>query len=337
MRRLPKHRSTPHGEHRPVLLDEVLRILDPRPGMVVVDCTVGWAGHSAELLKIIGPTGLLLALDMDAENLPKAKERLDALGHPCHLHHSNFAGLQQVLAEHGLTQVDALLADLGMSSMQVDDPERGFSYVRAGTLDMRMDRSRGRTAAQILATISKAELSEALKTWGDEPAANRIASAIVEARGQTSIITTKQLADIIQSAANQESWRLHPSPGKWVLHPAARTFQALRLLVNRELANLEHLLRLLPLSLKPGGHAGVISFHSGEDRLVMAAFRAGLEAGVYAAISTDPVRASWNERTQNPRSRLRQTSLGRTFAYTLVQDKVGSRGHGCPLITSDYI
>src|SRR5205814_4198429 len=130
-----KPRSTPHGEHRPVLLNEVLQALDPKPGMTVVDCTVGWAGHSAELLTRIGPTGLLIGLDLDAENLPKARERLEAIGHPFHLHHSNFAGLQQILAEHGVTQVDALLADLGMSSMQVDDAARGFSYARDGALD----------------------------------------------------------------------------------------------------------------------------------------------------------------------------------------------------------
>src|SRR5450755_1925385 len=144
MRRPLKSRSTPQGEHRPVLLHEILQLFDLKPGMIVVDCTVGWAGHSAEMLTRIGPDGLLIGLDMDAENLPKARDRLDAIGHPFHLHHSNFAGLQQILASHGITHVDALLADLGMSSMQVDDAERGFSYSREGTLDMRMDRSRGR-------------------------------------------------------------------------------------------------------------------------------------------------------------------------------------------------
>ena len=171
-----------------------------------------------------------------------------------------------------------LLADLGMSSMQVDDAERGFSYVRDGSLDMRMDRSRGRSAAQVLATISKEELADALKNWGNEPAAKHIAAAIIDARVQTPITTTKQLAAIIQAAVQQETWQLHPSPGKWNLHPAARTFQALRILVNRELANLEHLLRLLPACLKPSGRAAIISFHSGEDRLVKAAFRTGLES-----------------------------------------------------------
>ena len=294
-----KLRSTPHGEHRPVLLPEVLTALEPRPGMTVVDCTVGWAGHSAELLTQIGPTGLLIGLDMDAENLPSARERLEAIGHPFHLHHANFAGLQQILASHDLARVDAVLADLGMSSMQVDDPARGFSYARDGVLDMRMDRSRGRTAAEILATISRDDLIKHLHAFGDEPDAERIATTIVESRLKTPITTTKELTSIIQDATKQESWRLHPAPGKWTLHPAARTFQALRILVNRELANLENLLRILPAILAPGGRAAIISFHSGEDRLVKAAFR----TGEYASISADPVRASWDERTQNPRSR----------------------------------
>src|SRR5205823_2967289 len=121
-------RSTPEGEHRAVLADEVLAALGPQPGEVAVDCTVGWAGHAVELLKRVGPTGMLIGIDLDAENLPRARERLAEAGHPFHLHHGNFAGLAQVLGEHGLTQADMVLADLGMSSMQVDDPERGFSY-----------------------------------------------------------------------------------------------------------------------------------------------------------------------------------------------------------------
>jgi 16S rRNA (cytosine1402-N4)-methyltransferase len=303
MRRSKKPRSTPEGEHRPVLLQEILQVLEPRPGMIAVDCTVGWAGHSAELLTRIGPDGMLIGLDLDAENLLKARERLASVGNPFQLHHANFAGLQQILAAHGITRVDALLADLGMSSMQVDDPERGFSYVREGALDMRMDRSRGRTAAQILATIAKDELIEHLTNLGDEPDPNRIASAIVQAREKSAIATTSELSRIIQEATKQETWRLHPTPGKWNMHPAARTFQALRILVNRELANLEHLLRILPQCLRSKGRAAIVSFHSGEDRLVKASFRCGLEAAIYEAISMDPMRASWDERNENPRSR----------------------------------
>ncbi len=296
-------RSTPEGEHRAVLLDEVLAALDPQPGEVAVDCTVGWAGHAVELLRRVGPAGQLIGLDLDAENLPRAQERLAAVGHPFHLHHLNFAGLAQALGEHGLAQADVVLADLGMSSMQVDDPARGFSYRRDGALDMRMDRSRGKTAAQLLATMPEAPLAQALRELGDEPDAGRIAAAIVRARGEGPLETTADLVRVIREATGQAKWRLHPAPGRWKLHPAARTFQALRILVNRELANLEHLLRVLPACLAPGGRVAIISFHSGEDRLVKAALRDGLRAGVYARVSENPVRASAAERLSNPRSR----------------------------------
>lgn len=142
-----------------------------------------------------------------------------------------------------------------------------------------------------------------LSELGDEPEPERVADAIVQAREQGPIETTKELARVIMEATKQASWQLHPTPGKWNLHPAARTFQALRILVNRELANLEHLLRIVPMILKPKGVAAIISFHSGEDRLVKAAFRAGQEKGVYEAISGDPVRVTFEERTRNPRAR----------------------------------
>src|SRR5262249_51834989 len=175
-------RSTPAGEHRPVLLDEVLAALDPRPGAVVVDCTTGWAGHAAALRRRGGRGGLLIGLAPAPDTRPRARERLAAVGHPFRLRHGNFAALPAVLAAEGAPAADAVLADLGMSSMQVDDPERGFSYVRDGPLDMRMDRSRGRSAAELLATISEEELRRALAELGDEPEAGRIAAAVVAAR-----------------------------------------------------------------------------------------------------------------------------------------------------------
>jgi 16S rRNA (cytosine1402-N4)-methyltransferase len=300
-------RSTPKGEHRPVLLEGVLAVLNPQPGQVVVDCTVGWAGHAVELLRRIGTTGRLIGLDLDRENLPRARERLTAVGYPFALHHGNFAGLPAVLAAEGLETVDTILADLGMSSMQVDEEERGFSYVRDGPLDMRMDRTRGRTAAELLATISESDLHQALEELGDEPEATRIAAAIVAARQIEPIRRTGDLSrlimELLHGGGKSQAWRLHPSPTRWHIHPAARTFQALRILVNRELANLEQLLRVLPTCLAPGGKTAIISFHSGEDRLVKTAFRAGLRDGHFSNISQEPLLASWRERTENPRAR----------------------------------
>lgn len=296
-------RSTPAGEHRAVLRDEVLRVLDPQPGQVAVDCTVGWGGHAVEILRRLGPTGKLIGVDLDAENLPRARQRLEEVGYPFALHHGNFAGLPAVLAAEGVAAADLLVADLGMSSMQVDDAARGFSYARDGELDMRMDRSRGRTAAQMLATIPEDDLRKALVELGDEPEAARIAAAIIAARSAQPLARTSDLARVILEAVGSGPWRLRPAKGKWNLHPAARTFQALRILVNRELGNLGNLLRVLPDCLHPGGRAAIISFHSGEDRLVKAAFRLGLQTGTYAEIAAEPVRASFAERTENPRSR----------------------------------
>jgi 16S rRNA (cytosine1402-N4)-methyltransferase len=301
-------RSTSAGEHQPVLLEQVLEVLRPRPGETAVDCTLGFAGHAVPILRRLGPTGKLIGLDWDGENLPRARDMLAATGLPFAVHHGNFAGLPAILAAQGLERVDLLLADLGMSSMQVDDPERGFSYVRDGPLDMRMDRSRGRTAAAVLAAISEPELAQALRELGDEPAAEHIAGALIMARRHQPLLRTADVTRVIAKAVGQATtratgWRLHPARHQWNLHPAARTFQALRLLVNRELANLKHLLRVLPQVIHPGGRAAIISFHSGEDRLVKAAFRDGFQAGTYAHVAADPVRAGAAEKLANPRSR----------------------------------
>jgi 16S rRNA (cytosine1402-N4)-methyltransferase len=254
-----------------------------------------------ELLRRIGPSGKLIGLDFDAENLPQARERLEATGLPFALHHANFAGLAAVLAAEGIEAVDGVVADLGMSSMQVDDASRGFSYSRDGPLDMRMDRSRGRTAADILTTISEESLAGALRDLGDEPAAEAVARRIVAARQQKPLLRTSDLAKVLLEGAPR--WRLQPSPGRWETHPAARTFQALRILVNREQGNLEHLLRVVPAVLRPGGVAAIISFHSGEDRLVKTTFRDGLRAEIYQEAADEPLRPDVAERQANPRSR----------------------------------
>jgi 16S rRNA (cytosine1402-N4)-methyltransferase len=298
-------RSTDAGAHNPVLLAEVFAALDPRPGQTVVDCTLGFAGHAVELLKRVSPDGLLVATDLDAGNIEPARAKLDAVGGLFALHHSNFAGLPTVLALEGVAQADALLADLGMSSMQVDDRARGFSFMRDGPLDMRMDTTRGRTAAELLNTLPAEELAACFRDLGDEPRADAIAAAIVSRRETKPVERTKELRELIEAAAPVRVDRAPGAPPerKQLLGPATRVFQALRILTNRELANLQQLLRVIPTVLRPGGVAAVISFHSGEDRLVKAAFRAGLRAGTYAAVSADAIRPTFEERKANPRSR----------------------------------
>ncbi|MFL5342652.1 MAG: 16S rRNA (cytosine(1402)-N(4))-methyltransferase RsmH [Gemmataceae bacterium] len=297
-------RSTPEGEHRPVLLADVLAALDPRPGDVAVDCTVGRAGHAVELLRRVGPAGRLVGFDLDPANLEPARARLAEVSPNFTLHHGNFAGLASVLAAEGL-QADVLLADLGMSSMQVDTADRGFSFARDGPLDMRMDPTRGRTAAELLVTLPIEELVAAFRDLGDEPDAEKIAAAIVARRAKQPLLRTRELADLVRQSApvRVEHGPGRPTPRQQETRPAARVFQALRILVNRELSNLDHLLRILPEVLAPGGRAAMISFHSGEDRRVKAAFRDGLRQGVYAEVSEEPVRATFAERTANPRSR----------------------------------
>jgi 16S rRNA (cytosine1402-N4)-methyltransferase len=290
------------------MLEEVLRVLDPKLGEIAVDCTLGNAGHAVAILDRVGPTGKLIGLDWDAANLPIARERLAATGFPFSIQQTNFAALLKILAAEQLDGADLVLADLGMSSMQVDDPDRGFSYVRDGPLDMRMDRSRGRTAAEILAKIPESDLADALRELGDEPHAERIAQALVAARERSPLVrtsdVTRVIGDVVGEPVTREAgWRLRPRRTEWKLHPAARTIQALRLLVNRELANLQELLRVLPGCLRPGGRAAIISFHSGEDRLVKAAFRDGLSRGTYSEVSSEPVRASEAEKFANPRAR----------------------------------
>lgn len=300
MKRRRPRRSTAPGTHLPVLLDATLAALAPQPGETHVDCTAGFGGHASALLRAVGPTGKVVVFDLDPANLARTRERLTAIGHPFVAHHLNFAGIATALAGE---QVDGVLADLGMSSMQVDDPERGFSYRRDGPLDMRMDPTRGRTAAEILASIEVDELERALRELADEERAQYLAPKIVAAARAGQLQRTGELTALIERESGAKNWRLTPAEGKWETHPAAKTFQALRILVNREIANLEQLLRMLPYVLKPGGRVALISFHSGEDRLVKAAFREGLRTRFYEAISEEPVRATMAERTENPRSR----------------------------------
>lgn len=296
--------SNRHAAHIPVLLQEVLRVLDPGPGQTIVDCTLGLGGHSAALLERIKPNGRLIAIDLDPANMAEARIVLQRVRGregtvAFELHHANFAEVRAVLDRAGVTRVDAVLADVGVASTQIDDPARGFSYRRPGPLDMRMDPTRGRAASELVNTMSERQLARALWELGDESDAPKIARLIVQRRSEAPIDTTQSLMEIVCEARDFTVERASRAK----LHPAARTFQALRILVNQELENLESLLAALPTVLKPGGIAGIISFHSGEDRKVKHRFRDGFRAGIYAAENRDPIIASEEEQRKNPRSR----------------------------------
>ncbi len=312
---------TPAGTHVPVLLNEVLASLAPRPGDIVVDCTVGFGGHAAEFLPRIAPTGRLIGLDVDGAELERTRARLLAMSFPStdttnaapqspdralpvSLHRSHFAGLSKVLRELQLGACDIIFADLGVSSMQIDDPRRGFSYKHDGPLDMRMDDRTACSAAELLASLSLDEIEHALRTLADEPDAYRIARLIVDRRRVRPITKASQLVQLVFDAKriSRKGWRERVHEHAAELHPAARTFQTLRILVNQELPALEQLLRVAPHCLRPGGRFGVISFHSGEDDRVADSFRTGLADGLYATIADQPVRPTPAERAANPRS-----------------------------------
>jgi 16S rRNA (cytosine1402-N4)-methyltransferase len=297
---------TPAGTHVPIMVAEVLTALCPAPGEIVADLTLGYGGHALAFLERTAPDGRLIGLDLDGPQLEATGRRLAQVVDPArmHLHHSHFAGLPKVLAAEGFAGVDIMFADLGLSSMQLDNPARGFSYKHDGPLDMRMDPRRPRTAADVLRTITCDELATALRELADEPAHQQIAQAIIRRRSERSITRTEALVDVVLSAQDltRRTWRAAVAAGPSELHPAARTFQALRILVNDELQGLEQLLRVAPYCLQPGGRLGILTFHSGEDRRVKHALRDGLCGGVYAQVTEEPQRPSPAERRGNPRS-----------------------------------
>jgi 16S rRNA (cytosine1402-N4)-methyltransferase len=290
--------------HTPVLLSHVLTTLDPRPGQTIVDCTLGLGGHSAAILDRLKPDGRLIGIDLDPANIASARIVLQRIkGREgtvrFDLFHSNFAALPDVLAQAGIQRVDGVLADIGVASTQIDDPQRGFSYRRPGPLDMRMDPTRGQPASVLINQLSERELAAAILDYGDETDAPAIARLIVRQRAIQPITTTQHLMAIVCQARDFTIERASHAK----LHPAARTFQAIRILVNRELANLDRLLTILPDVLAPRGMAVIITFHSGEDRRVKHAFRDGQRAGIYSADGRDPLIADEAEARANPRAR----------------------------------
>ncbi len=286
--------KTPAGTHRPILVAEILEVLAPQPGELAVDCTLGYGGHAQEILAKILPGGKLLGLDADPVELPKTEARLRALGFDETVftaHRSNFAGLPQVLAANEITGADLILADLGVSSMQIDDPGRGFSVKLNGPLDMRMNPQRGQPASALLQRIKPAALVELLEGNADEPNAAHLAPALAE----KSFATTMQLAAAVRAALP----RLGKEDSDLTVR---RVFQALRIAVNDEFSALENFLRKLPPCLKPGGRVAILTFHSGEDRRVKKAFAGGHQDGTYSQISDDVIRPTPAEQHSNPRS-----------------------------------
>lgn len=271
----------------------ILEALAPRPGEVAVDCTLGFGGHARELLARIQPGGRLLGLDSDPIELPKTEARLRGLGFGPEVFialRRNFAGLPQALWEAQIQGADLILADLGVSSMQLDDPGRGFSMKNDGPLDMRMNPGRGQPASALLAGIRAEPLRELLEENADEPHAATLAPVLAGKQ----FASTTALARAIRAALP----RLNKEDGDDSIR---RVFQALRVAVNDEFSALETFLRQLPACLNPGGRAAVLSFHSGEDRRVKKSFQAGLRAGLYAEVS-EVLRAEPEERRANPRS-----------------------------------
>jgi 16S rRNA (cytosine1402-N4)-methyltransferase len=290
---------TPAGTHVPVLLREVMECLRPQPGEVVVDCTLGYGGHAAEFLQRIGPAGRLIGLDVDGAELERTRVRLEAQNFRLSARRMNFAQVAQALKSERLDACDVIFADLGVSSMQLDESARGFSYKHDGPLDMRMDDRLRRTAADLLATVASEELAAALRELSDEPDAEQIAERIASERRKRRIARTLELVELVLAAKGMSP----KNPRRDAeLHPAARTFQALRILVNDEIANLNRLLLSAPYCLKPGGRLGVLTFHSVEDRLVKHAFRDGLRGRVFEAVSEEPIRPCAEEIRNNPRS-----------------------------------
>lgn len=290
--------KTPAGMHLPIMVGEVIACLRPLAGEVAVDCTLGGGGHARAILERVLPGGRLVGLDVDPFELPRTEAHLRAAGFGPESFvavHANFAGLPAALAAAGVTQADVIMADLGVSSMQFDNPDRGFSYKGVGPLDMRMNPQRGEPGSRLIARVSEEELAHLLDENADEPHAPLIASILK----QQSLNTTHGVERLVRAGLMNALPRLTKSDVKMSVR---RTFQALRIAVNDEFAALDALLRALPYCLAPGGRVAVLTFHSGEDRRVKKAFQAGYRAGVYSSVATEVTRSAKEETFANRRA-----------------------------------
>jgi 16S rRNA (cytosine1402-N4)-methyltransferase len=282
--------------HVPVMVDQALDLLNPRPGQSMLDATVGRGGHAAALMPRLAPGGRYIALDLDADNVEHVRRRFAEPPVELIVRHADFADAGEVLRDFGQRSVDLLLADLGFASTQMDAPARGLSFSGEGPLDMRLDRDQATTAADLVNRLKEPELSDILWRYGEERLSRKIARKIVEQRQRQPITTTRELADLCVSAYGPRGRRQR-------IHPATRTFMALRIAVNQELDRLETLLSAIPSILAPGGHAAIISFHSLEDRAVKWAFRGYADAGRAELLTRKPLTPDDAEQAANPRSR----------------------------------
>ncbi|ODA28949.1 16S rRNA (cytosine(1402)-N(4))-methyltransferase [Planctopirus hydrillae] len=296
-----KSGKTPAGTHRPIMVNEILQVLAPQAGERGIDCTLGYGGHAQKLLRAIQPDGCLLGIDADPIELPKTEARLRSAGFPAEtliVQRTNFAALPGLIPALLPGGADFLLADLGLSSMQIDDPARGFTFKVDAPLDMRMNPARGSSAAEFLAKIDQRGLAQLLVDAADELWAEPLASGLIAAQESSVIVTTGQLAEAVRKVLA----KIGSFDEEDVTSTIRRVFQALRIAVNDEFSTLDILLKSIPQCVKPSGRIAILTFHSGEDRRVKKAFQAGLASGVYREISSEVIRATPQERHDNPRS-----------------------------------
>lgn len=293
---------TPVGMHRSICIAEILEFFKIMPHQIGLDATLGYGGHSHEMLKCLNQTGCLYAIDVDPIELPKTKSRLQALGfgeEVLVIKKMNFSGIDLVVAESGL--LNFVLADLGVSSMQIDNPERGFSLKVDGPLDLRLNPNTGKSAATILKTITQHHLEHLFTENSDEPYAELISKAIVaEIKKGTSIQTTAQLKELIKVVL---AFTPKDKQLELIKKTCQRCFQALRIEVNHEFEVLDKFLDKLPHALAKGGKIAILSFHSGEDRRVKKSFQKLMREGVYSSCASEPIRPSAKEINENPRAR----------------------------------